>query len=391
MARKKSRKTEPEARLHAIVETSASSEIPVTEFISNIIRTGLLGTRERLPADLRAAKQEMTARFLNVLGRVSARSVEAAAPRVSSRMVAAATPDPRSNVVGVGIGEKIEAGKLTGISAVKFFVKVKYPENQLEPRFLLPKTLDGLPVDVEETGVLRAQGKKKSARVATRVMPDPRVRRRPARPGCSIGFIDAHSVMAGTFGALVTKRGKRYLLSNNHVIGNEDELPGGAGILQPGTLDGGNPARDVIARLTQTVKLKAEANNRVDAAIAEVLDTTDVINEILFLGAPQGAVSAEIDMIVHKFGRTTGYRVGRVTSVDTDVVVAYDSGDLVFEEQIVIKGPDGQAFSDSGDSGSLILERSTRNAIGLLFAGSHSHTIANHLSDVLKALKVKLV
>ena len=50
-----------------------------------------------------------------------------------------------------------------------------------------------------------------------------------------------------------------------------------------------------------------------------------------------------------------------------------------------------QPFSDAGDSGSLILERDSQQAAALLFAGSTTHTIANHIEDVLKALRVTLV
>ena len=58
--------------------------------------------------------------------------------------------------------------------------------------------------------------------------------------------------------------------------------------------------------------------------------------------------------------------------------------------KVVIVGRTGQPFSAAGDSGSLILERGTNRAIGLLFGGSPSHTIANHIGDVLRALKVTL-
>jgi hypothetical protein len=38
---------------------------------------------------------------------------------------------PDENVVGVGIGEQLVEAKPTGIMAVKFFVRVKYPEHEL--------------------------------------------------------------------------------------------------------------------------------------------------------------------------------------------------------------------------------------------------------------------
>jgi hypothetical protein len=56
-------------------------------------------------------------------------------------------------------------------------------------------------------------------------------------------------------------------------------------------------------------------------------------------------------MVVHKFGRTTSYRAGRVTSIDTDVRVQYETGTYTFESQIIVTGLDGQPFSDAGDSG----------------------------------------
>jgi hypothetical protein len=95
-------------------------------------------------------------------------------------------------------------------------------------------------------------------------------------------------------------------------------------------------------------------------------------------------------MAVHKFGRTTAYRAGTIRMVSTDVTVSYETGSFVFEDQIVIVGANGAAFSDAGDSGSLILERESQMAVGLLFAGSPSHTLANHIDDVLQALGVTL-
>lgn len=77
-------------------------------------------------------------------------------------------------------------------------------------------------------------------------------------------------------------------------------------------------------------------------------------------------------------------------SIDTDVTVGYETGNFTFQEQIIIVGTAKQTFSAAGDSGSLILQRSTNKAVGLLFAGSSSHTIANHIGEVLKSLKVTL-
>ncbi len=74
-------------------------------------------------------------------------------------------------------------------------------------------------------------------------------RLRPAKGGCSVGFKATGFVMAGTFGCLVTDGTSRYILSNNHVLANENALPLKSPIFQPGLLDNGNPAKDRIAEL----------------------------------------------------------------------------------------------------------------------------------------------
>jgi hypothetical protein len=122
------------------------------------------------------------------------------------------------------------------------------------------------------------------------------------------------------------------------VLADENRLPAGAPIFQPGLLDGGNASTDKIAALTKFVTLKAGSPNTVDCAIAEASSQTVVSKDILYSGPPQGTEAAAIDMAVHKFGRTTGYTVGQVTSIDTDVTVGYDLGNLTFTGQIIIVG-----------------------------------------------------
>src|SRR5205085_7941186 len=173
---------------------------------------------------------------------------------------------------------------------------------------------------------------------------------------------------------------------NNHVLADENRLPLSSPIVQPGPLDGGTPG-DAIAKLTRFIPLKL-TGNRVDCAIAQVNKPSLVSRDILFIGPPAGTTPAAVDLTVQKFGRTTSYRVGRVISVATDVKVGYETGELVFEDQVIVQGINGEQFSAAGDSGSLILERSTNKPVALLFAGSPPHTIANHIEDVLAALGV---
>lgn len=301
----------------------------------------------------------------------------------------AATSSPEENVVGIGLGQKLVKGKATSAMAVRIYVRRKLPNDAVATRHALPSKIDNVPTDVVEVGRLRAQ----PARI-----PKERQRARPARPGCSIGFAfegaEEDYVMAGTFGALVTDGSKLYILSNNHVIANENELEIGAPIFQPGRLDGGKLRGDKIAELTQFVRMKfgGRSWNVVDAAIAEVLKTSLVRTAVLpKVGKLQSATPLEVreKMRVHKTGRTTGYTTGRVIDVAADMRIEYDGKIAAFRDQILIEGDEGD-FSDEGDSGSLIVDRKTQRAVGLLFGGSAQVTIANHLTDVLSALQVEL-
>jgi hypothetical protein len=341
---------------------------------ASIMFTGL---SNKLVTSLRAAKEAASRRFLR-----PARITSFAA------LSASTSPEPQTNLVGVGIGEQISGGKHTGIMAIKFLVRIKYPDNQIPKGERLPKEVNGQPVDVEQVGTFRR------FMPPPPPMPNPRTKMRPAQPGCSVGFRDPQNqfIMAGTFGALVKKGQQRFILSNNHVLADENGLPLGSSIFQPGFLDAGNPPKnDAIAKLTRFEPLVLAATNKVDCAIAKLNANNLATNSVLFIGPPTGKAQAQIDMVVHKFGRTTSFTVGRVTSIETDVSVQYESGVMTFENQMIIVGLNAEPFSAAGDSGSLILERSTNKAVGLLFAGSSSHTIANHIADVLAAMKVSLV
>jgi hypothetical protein len=292
----------------------------------------------------------------------------------------AASLHPRHNVVGVGAGRKLRQGQLTDKACIRLYVERKVPRTAIPTDLLLPEAMEGYPTDVVETGRFVAFAPK---------TPPARKRLRPAPPGCSVGFRyageQAAFVMAGTLGAVVQADGVRYLLSNNHVLADENNLPVGSPIFQPGLLDGGDVKKDQIARLTRFIPLAKAAPNTADAAIAQANDKKWVRGTFLpKVGrlASASPIAPVEGMRVHKHGRTTGYTTGRVFDVNADVVVEYEMGLISFEDQVLIEGDRG-AFSDTGDSGSVIVDRKTRRAAALLFAGSSTYTIANHLGKVL--------
>ncbi len=63
----------------------------------------------------------------------------------------------KANVVGVGIGLRKEAGRLTDEPAIIVSVTHKVPLAALSPEDLVPQELEGIPVDVDVVGHVHAQ------------------------------------------------------------------------------------------------------------------------------------------------------------------------------------------------------------------------------------------
>jgi hypothetical protein len=253
-------------------------------------------------------------------------------------------------------------------------------------------------IDVKEIGsIVKFQGPTTAAFY--------RKRRRPLRIGSSIGIVPPPGfIAAGTLGCFVVRRSSPFyigILTNNHVIADENNNPLNSPIAQPGTLDGGSFPADEVALLGKVVKLKTTGSNFVDAAVGDILEDIDFDPRTIGnLGDLQGHASVfelPANATVHKVGRTTGQTKGKVTAFDIDnVQVQYDLGVLRFDNQIEIEGTGTKAFSDGGDSGSLIVDDQLR-AVGLLFAGGDvggsngkGLTYANPIETVLDALKVDL-
>ncbi len=230
-------------------------------------------------------------------------------------------------------------------------------------------------------------------------------RRRPLLIGSSIGDTPPVGfINAGTLGCFVVRRSAPFfigMLTNNHVIANENSNPIGSPVSQQGTLDGGSFPDDEVGALGKKVKLRKSSRNLVDAAVGDLFEGIDFDTRTVGTRGQLSGQASVFDLpanaTVHKVGRTTGQTKGRITAFDLDNVgVEYDMGVLKFDNQIEIEGASAEAFSDSGDSGSLIVDEQLR-AIGLLFAGGDvggtngkGLTYANPIETVLDELKVDL-
>jgi hypothetical protein len=246
-------------------------------------------------------------------------------------------------------------------------------------------------VDVRYVGRIRARAK-----------PWYRSKQRPVLIGSSVGFLAKKFIIAGTLGCFVRSgsSGALYILSNNHVLADENRYPKGGHIVQPGTLDGGSPTADRVAKLTRFVRLESKKTNFVDCAIAKLNATSQAdVHKLKGIGILAGQRNSDLQVgdVVHKVGRTTGVRHGRVTAFELDgVAVEYDTGVFSFDNQIEIEGAGNKSFSDAGDSGSLIVDDQMLAAALLFSGGDHGGangkgtTYANPIVVVFKALKVKL-
>ena len=95
-----------------------------------------------------------------------------------------------------------------------------------------------------------------------------------------------------------------------------------------------------------------------------------------------GTEAASVGTLIKFCGHTSGLvKRGAVQSVDWAGVV----GGKQFRNQILISEP-----ARGGDSGSLLVNRENDRAIGLIFADSAAHGLANQIQDVLAALGVEI-
>lgn len=228
-------------------------------------------------------------------------------------------------------------------------------------------------------------------------------RQRPLLIGASCGHVE---VTAGSIGAFCERAGKIFILSNNHVLANENFASKGDRILQPGRSNGGGQPDDRVARLREWVRLKKSNPNMLDCAIAEI-DAAVAFDPIRLRSLVNGKDRklrglgpdvVDAGDVVYKVGRTTGATKGRVTAFDVDnIVVNYEVGNYRFDNQIEIEGSGRKPFSDGGDSGSIVMN-ARMEAVAMLFAGSEiggknnqGLTYANPIHDVLDTFKATLL
>ncbi len=228
---------------------------------------------------------------------------------------------------------------------------------------------------------------------------------------------------SGTLGALVADQASNlYILSNNHVLAESDQAGAGNSIIQPGLVDTGctqlttgSTGMRSIGTLQYWAPLLNNSVN-IDAALANTsAASVDSTGAILSLGAPgsgtnaigaaapaggtgEALTAANLNNLrVAKSGRTTGLTCSTVDVINAAVKVSYykDAAETQFytaKTFINQIGIPGNSFSDSGDSGALVVDTSNAQPVGLFYAASSGtstspgESFANPIGDVLTEL-----
>jgi hypothetical protein len=140
----------------------------------------------------------------------------------------------------------------------------------------------------------------------------------PLVGGLSIGPKEQQTLGSGTLGFFVKIRNSYYILSNSHVMGNENNR-----MMQPSQEDGGDPSQDTIGTVTFS-----KLGDNVDFALAALdenfipkkfeINSIGPVAQVNFLLSflHSKVANASQGMEVRKYGRTTHLTEGSVSSTD---------------------------------------------------------------------------
>jgi hypothetical protein len=290
------------------------------------------------------------------------------------------------DVRAVDYGFAYEDGKRTERPSVRFHMNRKRRLSQLTTDQKLPKTIEGIEVDVLEIGYSPHAG---SPRAAQAVL----------QPGLSVGNLKQRTT--GTLGALVRDLATNDLciLSNWHVLCGGPEAAVGDGISQPGPMDlGSNPAR-TVANLERWLRL----SEQLDAALARLAPDVESTEQLFDTAITPTATTAPLlGMPVIKSGAVSNVTHAVVDGISGSYRLDYtgfgDGPQWMSGFRLV---PDpaapATALSLEGDSGSLWVESATGRALGLHFAGEddqsplNDYALAHPIDDVFARLNIALV
>lgn len=281
----------------------------------------------------------------------------------------------KKNVVGIGFGYKITKGFRTCRKCIQVFVIKKVPVFRLLDNDIIPPNFNGIPTDVIETGIFTACFLREKIR--------------PVLGGYSISA--AENLNNGTAGCLVSGGNKKFILSTNHVLAEENVLPLGSPIVQPSYEYGGRGLSSIIGTLNKYIPLRfiegaSHPINLSDAAIG-ILNPSNILSpKMALIGNITCVKNAKLNDAVKKVGSTSELTEGIVTSVTGTIIVDFQATRRCIFQDIIIT----TRMSELGDSGSILLNKSNC-ALGILFSQAANNSTYCNLNTALDQLGVHLV
>lgn len=299
-------------------------------------------------------------------------------------------------VIAVGIGVKERRGEFTEEISIRVFVDAKRPLKDIAPEDVIPPIIEGFKTDVILPYVIQ-----EDAFVEREDTHD----YRPIKGGIAIGSKINPSPYGGTlgwFGKLADNT--PILLTNKHVL-YDSTLAINTTKVKVGQhtysscccCDCGVIGESIIGIKNATV----------DCAIAKI-NSSETPNLVITNGATsqtlrvRATAAAVVNGVVRKIGARSGFTTGKVVHIGDAAVAPTDpaGGAIAVQPDQIIIIPDPtetyeiengkKAFSNSGDSGSIVLD-ANNDIVGLNWGGiansnSVRLSIANNISNVLSAL-----
>lgn len=218
---------------------------------------------------------------------------------------------------------------------------------------------------------------------------DHTARTRPLCGGVSISNVGG---TAGTLGAIVRDETyqRLYGITCAHVVSSYTKYPGyniivyalGDVVIQPGNYDDGTEAVDRIGTVISEKWLWYGGTLNYDESAYILLDdqddTSPIILDLFDVDSQRTVTSADAGCPVAFSGRTSGAVKTSISYISGTITVTYGSYVCSFSGQIVTP-----RVSQDGDSGALLVDSNTHEAVGMLFAAGSSVSIFNPINQII--------
>ncbi|TWT55973.1 hypothetical protein [Allorhodopirellula solitaria] len=274
-------------------------------------------------------------------------------------------------------------------------VHVEFKLDPNDPRFIdpriaqmLPKEIEGVPVDVVERSYVTFDPPNSSASAAIATGYE-----NPIVGGIQIARDNNHQ-NAGTLGGIVFDGFRPVFITNFHVAGSEGEA-----IVQPADCQTPDGSSAIIGKVVRASVPSVDGQRQVDCSIIRPGPMNrEFKRTIKNIGLPDQYLSTKLTWpdehrtFAFKIGAVSGRTNGIVQSVNATVRL----NGIDMDNQILVESVDDNPMLLPGDSGSLLLTEATDHSVFYVVGLVHAKTndsgalVASHIDDVESTMGVKV-